>query len=122
MLKYIECDYMVVEQTEEDFYYSKNEKISKEQNIPKGEFYHYDTPCTIENQIKMLELARFEEVNMVWRKENTTIIVADKIPVRCAHPLILRGRLESQTLSHILCIGEVRLKNLLKGLKDVKRA
>ena len=77
--KYIECDYMVIEQTEEDFYYSENERIRKEHNVPEGEFYHYDTPCTIDNQIKMLKLARFEEVNMVWRNENTTIIVGDKI-------------------------------------------
>lgn len=74
--RYIECDYMVIEQADEDFYYRENERIRKEQNIPEGEFYHYDTPCTIENQIKMLKLAGFEEASMVWREENTTIIVA----------------------------------------------
>ncbi|HKM00121.1 MAG TPA: class I SAM-dependent methyltransferase [Mobilitalea sp.] len=80
--KYIECDYMVVEQAEEDHYYRENERIRKEQNIPEGEFYHYDTPCTMQNQIRMLKLAGFEEVKMVWRKENTTIIVADKTQIK----------------------------------------
>ena len=69
---------MVTEQEVEDFYFKENERIRKEQNIPDGEFYHYDTPCTIDNQLKMLRLAKFDQVDMVWRKENTTILVADK--------------------------------------------
>lgn len=76
--RYIECDYMVTEQKEEDFYFKEYERIRKEQNIPEGEFYHYDTPCMIDNQLKMLRIAKFEKVEMVWRRENTTIILADK--------------------------------------------
>ncbi|MGE5606229.1 MAG: class I SAM-dependent methyltransferase [Bacteroidota bacterium] len=76
--KYIECDYMVINQEEEDFYFKENERIRKEQNIQDDEFYHYDTPCTIDNQLEMLQKAQFEKVKMVWRLENTTIIVADK--------------------------------------------
>lgn len=76
--QYIECDYMVGNQEEEDFYYSENKRIRKEWNIPAGEFYHYDTPCTIENQIKMLSKVGFKTVEMKWRIENTTIIVAEK--------------------------------------------
>jgi len=76
--KYIECDYMVLEQKDEDFYYAKNERLRKEQNIPDGEFYHYDTPCTIENQINMLLKSSFTKVQMVWRSENTTIVIAEK--------------------------------------------
>ncbi len=51
---YIECDYMVETQAEEDKWYSENARIRKEQGISDDEFYHYDTPCTIENQIKNL--------------------------------------------------------------------
>lgn len=75
---YIECDYMVETQAEEDRWFSENLRIRKEQGIPEGEFYHYDTPCTIENQIKMLEKAGFSDVSMVQRIENTTILVARK--------------------------------------------
>ena len=78
--RYIECDYMVIDQKDEDFYFKENERIRKEQNIPVSEFYHYDTPCTIDNQLKMLSIAKFEHVEMVWRKENTTLIVAEKAP------------------------------------------
>lgn len=76
--EYIECDYMVESQEDEDFYYSENKRIREEQNIPEGEFYHYDTPCTIDNQIKLLTKAGFKIVKMNWRMENTTIIVAKK--------------------------------------------
>ncbi|QSX05714.1 class I SAM-dependent methyltransferase [Sedimentibacter sp. zth1] len=76
--KYIECDYMVIDQEEEDFYYKENERIRKEQNIPDGEFYHYDTPCTVDNQIDMLTKSGFQNVYKVWRMENTTIIIAEK--------------------------------------------
>lgn len=76
--QYIECDYMVGSQEEEDFYYSENKRIRKEQGIPAGEFYHFDTPCTIDNQIEMLSKAGFNTVKMSWRVENTTIIVAEK--------------------------------------------
>ncbi len=76
--KYIECDYMVTKQEDEDFYYSENKRIREEQGIPDGEFYHYDTPCTIDNQIELLSKAGFTTIKMIWRVENTTIIVAQK--------------------------------------------
>lgn len=75
---YIECDYMVETQEEEDRWFSENERLRKENNIPDGVFCHYDTPCTIDNQIKLLTQAEFSKTEMVFRIENTTIIVAKK--------------------------------------------
>jgi len=75
---YIECDYMVETQREEDFYFSENARIRKEENIKETDFYHYDTPCTIENQIEMLKSAGFRYVEKVFRLENTTILLAHK--------------------------------------------
>ena len=75
---YIECDYMVTEQSVEDELSAENARLRREMNIPDGEFYHFDTPCTIDNQIAMLKKAGFSSVEMVWRMENTTIIVAKK--------------------------------------------
>jgi SAM-dependent methyltransferase len=76
--QYIECDYMIENEDEENFYYSENRRIRKENNIPDKDFYHYDTPCTIDNQIKMLYTAGFRNVEMNFRIGNTTIIVAKK--------------------------------------------
>ncbi|MBD5137986.1 MAG: class I SAM-dependent methyltransferase [Ruminococcus sp.] len=75
---YIECDYMVETQEEENHWYAENARIRKELNIPENEFYHYDTPCTVENQIKMLLAAGFVSAEKVYRVENTTIIIARK--------------------------------------------
>ena len=75
---YIECDYMVETQEEEDHWYAENARIRRETGIPENEFYHYDTPCTIENQIKMFTAAGFAKAEKVFRMENTTIIIAYK--------------------------------------------
>lgn len=76
--KYIECDYMVLDQKDEDFYFQESQRLRKEENLAYGELYHYDTPCTVEHQLQMLRAAQFEKAAMVWRRENTTIIVAEK--------------------------------------------
>lgn len=75
---YIECDYMVEEQTLEEYYFAENKRIRKELRIAERELYHYDTPCTIDNQRKLLQQAGFAEVKKVFREENTTMLVANK--------------------------------------------
>ncbi len=75
---YIECDYMVESQTEEDHWFAENKRLRTEMNIPDGEFYHYDTPCTVENQLKLLKAAGFVHTEKVFRVENTTIIIGFK--------------------------------------------
>lgn len=75
---YIECDYMVLTQAEEDALYAKNARLRAKQNIPDGEFYHFDTPCTVENQLMLLREAGFQRVDNVWREGSTNIIVAEK--------------------------------------------
>lgn len=67
---------MITDSAEEAFHFAENERIRKEQNIPEGEFYHYDTPCTIDTQLRLFREAGFCDAEMVWRMENTTIIVA----------------------------------------------
>ncbi len=74
----IECDYMVAAQAEEDLYAAENRRIRAQQGIPAGAFYHYDTPCTVDNQIKLLLGAGFEEAGTVWKQENTTMLAAQK--------------------------------------------
>lgn len=74
---YIECDYMVQSQEEEEFYYEENKRLRTEMGIAEG-FYHYDTPCTVNNEIEMLKSAGFLEVEMIWKMGNTVMIVAKK--------------------------------------------
>ena len=77
---YVEGDYMVRTQSEEDELFAENARLRHIQNIPAGEYYHFDTPCTINNQITMLRKAGFGEVTHVWREGGTSIIVARKLP------------------------------------------
>lgn len=49
--------------------------------IECGAVYHYDTPCTIDNQIAMFVKAGFAEAKQVFRMGNTTIIVAKKAEI-----------------------------------------
>jgi tRNA (cmo5U34)-methyltransferase len=81
---YIECDYMLSEhdhdnaQEMENFYFSEYERLKHEQGITDKREYHYDTPCTVSNQIKMLLEAGFANVMEVWRKGNAVVLTAYK--------------------------------------------
>ena len=75
---YIECDYMVLTQAEEDHWFSENDRLRHEQGIVGDEFYHYDTPCTIDNQIELLKKSGFSSVEQVFRMKNTTMLIAKK--------------------------------------------
>lgn len=76
--QYLECDYMVENQAEEDYWFAENQRIRREEGIPEDAFYHYDTPCTIQNQVDLFLKAGFSSSEMVWRVENTTLIVSKK--------------------------------------------
>lgn len=74
--RYIECDYVAPSQADEDARYAENARLRREQNIPAGEFYHYDTPCTVNNQIDLLMRAGFRSAEKVWQAGNTAVIAA----------------------------------------------
>ena len=68
--------YMVRTQDEEDALFAESARLRREQGIPDGEFYHFDTPCTVDNQIKLLKAAGFSEALEIWCEGNTVIIKA----------------------------------------------
>ena len=81
---YIESDYMIAglepdyAQRQEDFFFAEYERLKAEQGLSREMEYHYDTPCTVENQKKMLLAAGFSKADAVWRVENTVVLVAKK--------------------------------------------
>ncbi|MDR3165596.1 MAG: class I SAM-dependent methyltransferase [Synergistaceae bacterium] len=81
---YLECDYMLSEREYENalemenFYFSEYERLKYEQGITDEREYHYDTPCTVPNQIKMLLEVGFTDVGEVWRKGNAIVLIARK--------------------------------------------
>ncbi|MCB2356463.1 class I SAM-dependent methyltransferase [Clostridium estertheticum] len=74
---YVETDYTAPNQDYEDFHFNENKRIRSELGITDG-FYHYDTPCTVENQMQMLYNVGFKSVEKMWQHENTTILLAMK--------------------------------------------
>jgi len=81
---YVECDYMLSAhehenpQEVEDFHFSEYQRLKDEQGLTDSMKYHYDTPCTVDNQITMLLEAGFSKVSEVWRKKDTVVLVAEK--------------------------------------------
>ncbi len=75
---YIECDYMVETQEEEDFFFAENSRLRAEQKIQEDAFYHYDTPCTVKNQISLLMEAGFTKVEKIFRIGGTVMLTATK--------------------------------------------
>ena len=81
---YVENDYVITKEQHEnpqeleDYYFSEYERLKKFQGINDTNVYHYDRPCTIENQIKMLKTAGFQNVKEVWQKGSGVILVAEK--------------------------------------------
>jgi tRNA (cmo5U34)-methyltransferase len=74
---YVESDYYAPDQAFEDFHFAESKRLRAEQGITDG-FYHYDTPCTVENQIGLLKKAGFKTVNVFSRREKGAILVAGK--------------------------------------------
>ena len=64
---YIECDYVAKDQSEENYLFSELNRIRKKQNIKDDEFVHFDTPCTVDNQIEMFKRAGFKEITKIWQ-------------------------------------------------------
>ena len=75
---YIECDYMADTQEQEDYFLAELVRMKAEQGIPEDVFVHYDTPCSIENQIALLKAAGFATVEQTMRIGGTCMLVARK--------------------------------------------
>lgn len=75
---YLECDYMVETQQEENHWFAEGKRLLCEMGNGEIGEYHYDTPCSIDNQMRLLQEAGFSEVKLMFRLENTTLLAAKK--------------------------------------------
>lgn len=75
---YIECDYMAQTQDEENALFAECARLRREQGIPEDEFCHFDTPCTVGNQKRMLNGAGFSQIEEIFRIGGTVMLIARK--------------------------------------------
>ncbi|MFT8871941.1 MAG: class I SAM-dependent methyltransferase [Sporolactobacillus sp.] len=75
---YIETDYTARSQQEEDAFLVKRSHLKSKQD-PDGKLYHIDIPCTVGNQLHLLQDAGFEQVTCYRRYHQTALFIAKKL-------------------------------------------
>ena len=75
---FILTDYFAESEEEEVFYGQELLRIRKEQELPDGVFYHYDTPLTVEHEKEALIEAGFTRVELLNNWESTSTLRAIK--------------------------------------------
>ena len=72
---FILTDYFADSDELEKEYFSNLENLKREQGITDEEFYHYDTPLTVEHETEILKQAGFSQVEILksWGTTHTLI-------------------------------------------------
>lgn len=78
---FILTDYFAENDEDERFFRSKLTRLKAEQGIEDSEFYHYDTPLTLEHETEALRDAGFGSVELIG-KWGATCTVRAKKPAR----------------------------------------
>lgn len=75
---FILTDYFAQSDDEENFYRRELSRLKEEQGINDNEFYHYDTPLTIEHETQALREAGFSVIEILGQWSATYTIKASK--------------------------------------------
>lgn len=75
---FILTDYFAESDELEKKYFDDLQSIKQEQNITDNEFYHYDTPLTVEHEMKILKSAGFSKVEILRNWGATYSVKAER--------------------------------------------
>ena len=75
---FILTDYFALSEDEEIFYRNNLNRLKSEQGIADDEFYHYDTPLTVEHETQALKEAGFSSVEILGNWGATYTLRAGK--------------------------------------------
>ena len=64
---FILTDYFAESEEHEAFYQNELRRMKAEQGISDDEFYHYDTPLTLEHELEVLRAAGFDPIEQLGR-------------------------------------------------------
>ena len=72
---FVLTDYFAESEALEKEYFRNLEQLKREQGLPDGVFYHYDTPLTVGHETEILRLAGFAEVKALkcWGSSYTLL-------------------------------------------------
>ena len=75
---FVLTDYFAESEELEKEYFRNLETLKKEQGLPDGEFYHYDTPLLAEHEMDILRRAGFRDVRIMekWGESTFTVLAA----------------------------------------------
>ena len=71
-------DYFAESQAHERAYFEELKRLKAEQGLDDAAFYHYDTPLTVEHEMKALQAAGFAECKVLNRWNATCTVKAVK--------------------------------------------
>lgn len=74
---FILTDYFAESEALEKEYFENLQRLKKEQNITGNEFYHYDTPLTVEHEMQILKEAVFTDVKILRNQSATYTLMAE---------------------------------------------
>lgn len=75
---FILTDYFAESEMLEKEYFDNLKRLKEEQNITDDEFYNYDTPLTVEHEIKILNKAGFADVKILKNWSATYTLKAQR--------------------------------------------
>ena len=76
--KFILTDYFAESEALEKEYFENLEALKREQQLDDGQFYHYDTPLTMEHEMEILAEAGFSDVRILQVWGTTCTVFAGK--------------------------------------------
>ena len=75
---FVLTDYFAESEEMEEEYFRNLKQLKEEQGLPENEFFHYDTPLTVDHEIRVLRQAGFADVQAVKEWGSTLTVVAKR--------------------------------------------
>ncbi|MBQ3918354.1 MAG: class I SAM-dependent methyltransferase [Oscillospiraceae bacterium] len=75
---FVLTDYFAADDEEEQRLFAELQRLRREQGITDGEFYHFDTPLTVEHESEALRRAGFTNISVMKRWDTTCTLLARK--------------------------------------------
>ena len=75
---FVLTDYFAASEEQEKEYFGNLKKLKQEQGLPEDGFFHYDTPLTVDHEIRVLRLAGFSAVRILRVWGSTATLLAGK--------------------------------------------